>query len=127
MRLLLDSQTVLWWVGVDRERLSDRMRLTIDEAEKVFVSVASVWELEIKRSLRKLAFADDAWAQVQALGVCWLPIELDDTLAAARLPRYHGDPFDRMIVAQAIARELTLVTSDRRLMDYAVPMLLVSA
>ncbi len=125
MRLLLDSQTVLWWVGVDRERLSDRMRLTIDEAEEVFVSVASVWELEIKRSLRKLAFADDAWAQVQALGVAWLPIELDDTLAAARLPRHHGDPFDRMIVAQAIARELTLVTSDRRLMDYGVPMLLV--
>ncbi len=125
MRLLLDSQTVLWWVGVDRERLSDRMRLTIDEAEEVFVSVASVWELEIKRSLRKLAFGDDAWAQVQALGVAWLAIELGDTLAAARLPRHHGDPFDRMIVAQAIARELTLVTSDRRLMDYGVPMLLV--
>ena len=125
MRLLLDSQTVLWWVGVDRERLSDRMRLTIDEAEEVFVSVASAWELEIKRSLRKLAFADDAWEQVQALGVAWLPIELSDTLSAARLPRHHGDPFDRMIVAQAIARELTLVTSDRRLMDYGVPMLLV--
>lgn len=125
MKLLLDSQTVLWWVGIDRERLSERMRLTIDEAEEVFVSVASVWELEIKRSLRKLAFADDAWAQVAALGVDWLPIELDDTLAAAKLPHHHGDPFDRMIVAQALTRGLTLVTSDRRLADYEVPILRV--
>ena len=125
MRLLLDSQAVLWWVGIDRERLSERMRLAIDEAEEVFVSVASVWELEIKRSLRKLAFADDAWAQVEALGVGWLPIEFGDTLAAAKLPRHHGDPFDRMIVAQALVRDLTLVTSDRRLADYEVPILRV--
>lgn len=125
MRLLLDSQTVLWWVGIDRERLSERMRLAIDEAEEVFVSVASVWELEIKRSLGKLAFADDAWAQVEALGVGWLPIDLGDTLAAAKLPRHHGDPFDRMIVAQALVRDLTLVTSDRRLADYEVPILRV--
>jgi PIN domain nuclease of toxin-antitoxin system len=125
MRLLLDSQTVLWWVGVDKERLSDRMRLTIDEADDVFVSVASVWELEIKRNLRKLAFADDAWEQVAALGVDWLPIEIGDTLVAAKLPRHHGDPFDRMIVAQALVRGLTLVTSDRRLADYEVPILRV--
>ena len=123
MRLLLDSQTVLWWLGIDRQRLSDRIRRTIDEAEEVSVSVASAWELEIKRGLGKLAFADDAWVQVQALGVALLPIELGDTITAARLPRHHGDPFDRMIVAQAIARELTLVTSDRRLMDYAVRVL----
>ncbi len=125
MRLLLDSQTVLWWVGVDKDCLSEQMRLMIDEADEVFVSVASVWELEIKRNLQKLAFADDAWAQVAALGVEWLPIELDDTLAAAKLPRHHGDPFDRMIVAQALARGLTLVTSDRRLADYEVPILRV--
>ncbi len=120
MRYLLDSHIVLWWLGMDSHKLRGPLRDTIAEAEAVFISIATVWELEIKRSLGKLKLPVDDWAQVEAAGFTFLPVELADALRAAALPTIHRDPFDRMMVAQALTRGLTLITSDARLLEYGV-------
>ncbi len=123
MKLLLDSNALLWWTGLHHGRLTDAARKSIAEADQLFVSVATVWELEIKRGIGKLDFALNAWQRVEALGISWLPVELDDAIDAGRLPLIHRDPFDRMIVAQAMRRGLTLVTADGALADYGVAIL----
>lgn len=125
MKLLLDSHVLLWWLGLQDGRLPATIVRAIGEAEQLFVSVATIWELEIKRNAGKIAFSADAWARVEALGVTWLSIERDDTVAAGRLPLLHRDPFDRMLVAQAMQRGLTLATADRTLAEYGVAILAV--
>jgi PIN domain nuclease of toxin-antitoxin system len=120
MRYLLDSHVALWWLGMDSHNLRDPLRDTIAEAEAVFVSIATVWELEIKRSIGKLKLPIDGWKQVEAAGLTFLPIELADALRAADLPYIHRDPFDRMMVAQALTRDMTLITRDTRLPEYGV-------
>lgn len=123
MRLLLDSNALLWWTGLHHDRLTDAARKSIAEADQLFVRGATIWELEIKRGIGKLDFALDAWERVEALGMSWLPIERDDAIDAGRLPLLHRDPFDRLIVAQAMRRQLTLVTSDSSLGAYGVALL----
>lgn len=120
MRCLLDSHVVLWWLGMDPHKLKDPLRDLIASADEVFVSIATVWELEIKRSIGKLRLPINDWKRVQTTGLTFLQIELKDALRAAALPTLHRDPFDRMMVAQALERELTLITRDARLLDYGV-------
>ncbi len=120
MILLLDSNALLWWTGLNYGRLAEPAMTLIAEADRIFVSVATVWELETKRKAGKLDFAPDAWARVEAIGIDWLPVELADAIEAGRLPLIHRDPFDRMIVAQALRRRLTLVTADSTLGEYGV-------
>lgn len=120
MRYLLDSHVALWWLGMDTDKLRVPLRDMIAEADTVFVSIATVWELEIKRSIGKLKLPIDDWKQVERAGLTFLPIELADAVRAAGLPNIHRDPFDRMMVAQALMRDLTLITRDVRLPDYGV-------
>ena len=123
MNCLLDSHVLLWWLGMDSDKLSAAVRDVIAKAEQVYVSVASVWELEIKRSVGKLDLPAADWESVSASGLIFIEIALDDAVAAAALPPIHRDPFDRMLVAQARNRGLTLVTRDARLVDYGVAIL----
>ena len=123
MNCLLDSHVLLWWLGMDSDKLSTPVRDAIAKAEQVYVSVASVWELEIKRSLGKLDLPVSEWGGVAASGLTFIEIALHDAVTAAALPPIHRDPFDRMLVAQAKNRGLTLVTRDVRLLDYGVPSL----
>jgi PIN domain nuclease of toxin-antitoxin system len=123
MRLLLDSHVLLWWSGLQTGRLQQAVIRSIGEADQLFVSVVTIWELEIKRNTEKISFSADAWTRVEALGVSWLPIARDDAMAAGRLPLLHRDPFDRMLIAQAMQRGLTLATADRTLAEYGVAVL----
>ncbi len=123
-RLLLDSHILLWWLGGDA-RLSTRARKTITEAEFVYVSAISAWELSIKAAIGKLKAPDDFEAQMYANGFVPLPVTVAHAIAAGKLPRHHGDPFDRMLVAQASLESLTLMTSDSRLTAYNVQIMLV--
>jgi PIN domain nuclease of toxin-antitoxin system len=123
MRLLLDSHVLLWWAEIQPNRLRPDIRSAIDNAAFVSVSAASVWELEIKRQARRLDVGAFRWQMLSSRDVAILPIDTDDALAAARQPLLHRDPFDRMIVAQAMRREFTLVTADAALARYAVPTL----
>jgi len=112
---------LLWWVE-DNPRLRQAPRALItDPGNEIVVSAATIWEAAIKRALGKLRF--DSPVLLDALrrgGMRVLPIAAEHALAAGDLPRHHDDPFDRMLVAQAIAEGFTLMTSDAWLRSYAV-------
>jgi PIN domain nuclease of toxin-antitoxin system len=120
--LLLDTHIFLWWRG-EPSRLTSTVRSRIATADLVFVSVASAWEAAIKRSLGRLDLPDTMEAGVLASGFEKLLISFSHAERAAALPPHHRDPFDRMLVAQAQAEGLTLVTGDRRLKPYDVEIL----
>ncbi len=117
MNLLLDTSVLLWWLA-DSPRLSKDARELITASPVVRVSAATTWEIEIKRALGKLKAPADLEEAISASHFVPLAITVAHSIAAARLPRLHEDPFDRMLIAQANAEALTLVTSDQRLKDY---------
>ena len=121
MRCLLDTHVLLWWVE-DNPKLGQAPRAIItNPGNEVVVSAATIWEAAIKRALGKLRF--DTPVLLDTLrrgGMRVLPITAEHALAAGDLPRHHDDPFDRMLVAQAIAEGFTLMTSDAWLRSYAV-------
>ncbi len=121
MRLLLDSHALLWWLSGDSS-LSTVAAREIEAADStVTVSVASIWELSIKIASGRLSIGDEdlVWA-VRASGFDELDVTSRHAVAAAALPRHHGDPFDRMLVAQAQLEGYRLVTRDRRISHYDV-------
>ena len=112
MRLLLDTQALLWWLA-DSPKLSKPARAAIQEGSNtVYVSAASAWEMEIKSALGKLRAPDDLKATLEAGRFLELPVQIVHTAALRQLPAHHRDPFDRMLVAQAQTENLTVVTSD---------------
>ena len=123
LNLLLDTHILLWWLSQD-PRLSTRAKVSIDEAARVYVSAASAWEMAIKTATGKLRTPDDLEAQIAASRFLELPVSIAHAVAAAKLPRLHGDPFDRMLVAQALVESLTLLTSDRHLVAYGSAIML---
>lgn len=122
MRLLLDTDVFLWW-RADSRRLGTSARKAIAEASIVFVSAATAWEAAIKAALGRLRIPDTIEAGVLESGFEKLPISFSHAESSALLPPHHADPFDRMLVAQARAEALTLVTHDRRLEPYDVEIL----
>ena len=122
MRLLLDTNALLWWLA--DEGLAAQARDAIADPENlVVVSAVSAWEISIKKALGKLAAPDDLEHQVQVGGFTPLPITIAHGVAAGKLARHHDDPFDRMLIAQALAEGLTVVTRDKRFSDYSVTLL----
>lgn len=124
MRVLLDSHALLWWLA-DDPTLSAGARYVVSEpGNDVRVSVASIWELGIKVAAGRLEVAvPDVRAAALADGFSELQVTGDHAEAAASLPRHHGDPFDRMLVAQAQLEGCRLVTRDERMSAYDVPLL----
>lgn len=123
-RLLLDTNVVLWLLLGDRERVSvQAVRALEDEENQIALSAASVWEIAIKRSLGKLTIADGWAAALRRLDFDPLPVTAIHAEAVEQLPWHHRDPFDRLLVAQAIAERLALVSADRRLAAYGVEVL----
>jgi len=123
VRILLDTHALLWWLA--DEALTPQARDAIaDPANLVVVSAASAWEISIKKALGKLTAPDDLEQQIQAGGLVPLPIGIAHGVAAGQLPRHHEDPFDRMLIAQAFAEGLTIMTRDKRFDDYGVALLL---
>jgi PIN domain nuclease of toxin-antitoxin system len=122
VRLLLDTHALLWWLA--DEGLATHARDAIaDPATVVMVSAVSAWEISIKKALGKLTAPDDLEHQVQGGGFIPLPISIAHGVAAGQLVRHHEDPFDRMLIAQARAEGLTIVTRDKRFTDYDVALL----
>jgi PIN domain nuclease of toxin-antitoxin system len=123
LKLLLDTHAMIWTFATPH-RLSAHARDAISaEENEVFVSVISPWEIAIKRAKKRLRAPEDLDDAVEAHRFELLPVLLRHTRAIGSMPNHHGDPFDRMLVAQAIIDELTLVTSDRALRRYPVPTL----
>ncbi len=124
MRLLLDTQVWLWWLGDDR-RLGRRARQALaNPRSEVYVSAVSAWEIAIKMALGKLRVKKaDLEAEIAANGFLELPITTRHALAAGRLASLHEDPFDRMLVAQAQVEDLTVVSADPVFAGYGVSVL----
>lgn len=97
-----------------------------EQAEAVFVSAATVWEIEIKRALDRLRAPQDLAGLVEESGFERLAISFEHAREAGRLPLLHGDPFDRMLIAQARQEGMTLATADARIRRYEVPVLAVA-
>ena len=124
MRYLLDTHTFLWWVTDDR-RLSPRARALIRDPEnEVLFSAASAWEIAIEAQLGRIVLRGDPREviprQVAANGFAQLAIETPHALEVAALPLLHPDPFDRLLVAQALLEELPLLSVDPAVAQYNV-------
>ena len=119
-RLLLDTHVFIWWREKSTRLLPDVAR-DIAQADAVFVSVATAWEIAIKVSSGRLRVPGPVEAAVTHSGFSALPVTFEHAELVATLPRHHGDPFDRMLAAQAMHEGLTLVTHDRAFTPYAVP------
>ena len=125
MRLLLDTSVLLWMLdGSERLRRPTREMLN-DRDSLLFVSVVSLWEIGIKIAAGKLRIDADWVSVLSDWGLyALLPVEVPHALAAPRLPAHHKDPFDRMLIAQALVEELTLVSTDRAFALYDAPLIL---
>ncbi|MFO1126918.1 MAG: type II toxin-antitoxin system VapC family toxin [Rhodospirillales bacterium] len=127
MNLLLDTHVLLWWLS-DDTRLGDQARGAIADARsRVWVSAASAWEVVIKAALGRLELpgppAEVVPAALTENDFTPLPISIEHALGVGHLPAVHSDPFDRILIAQAIAERLTLVTADVIFARYPVPVL----
>ena len=119
MRILLDTHILLWLVD-DNPRLTSQARTLIRNAEKVFISSATIWEIAIKVRLGKLkADLDGLIEEMRKNGFEELPVYARHAKGVARLPLHHSDPFDRLLVAQAKSELLRVVTGDPQLVPYS--------
>jgi PIN domain nuclease of toxin-antitoxin system len=122
--LLLDTHVFLWW-RVDSARLKPAARRVIASSDRVFVSAVSAWEAALKHGLGRLKVEDPFGWMVADSGFAELHLTVAHVEQFGVLPRLHGDPFDRMLIAQARAEAVTLVTHDRQFEAYDVPILWV--
>ena len=119
-RLLVDTHALLWWL-TDDPALSPEARDAIaDPLSEPFVSAASMWEIAIKRSLGKVTAPDDLPDRIADEGLPWLPISASHAWQVRELPLHHRDPFDRILMAQALIERLPIITADPHFGQYGV-------
>jgi PIN domain nuclease of toxin-antitoxin system len=121
-RLLLDTHVFLWWKE-NNPQLNLPARAAIATANVVFVSAASAWEIAIKSRLGKIRLPRPFSEGVDDSGFIELPIQFDHAAAVEILPPHHNDPFDRMLLAQAVVEKLVIVTHDRVMESYGAPII----
>lgn len=120
MKILLDTHVLVWALS-SPERIKPKVQdLLVDTDNIVFVSIASLWELQIKKSLNKISLPDDFISQLQENGFELLDINYKHIAKLDELPLIHRDPFDRILVAQTIHENLSLVTNDLEIMKYNI-------
>ena len=120
MRLLLDTHILLWWVTADRRLSKPLANVVASPDNDVAVSAATLWEIAIKRALGRIDVdLDELLSSMNADGFAELPVRFAHTLRLESLPRHHDDPFDRILIAQAIAEGRRLVTKDEAILGYA--------
>lgn len=120
--LLLDTHAFIWF-SENAPNLSVTLKEQIESADRVYLSIASLWEIAIKISIGKLTLQSDyadIEAQLPAAGILLLPISFADTVRVRNLPFHHRDPFDRILIAQSINHSLVLVSRDEMFDAYAV-------
>jgi PIN domain nuclease of toxin-antitoxin system len=123
VRLLIDSHTFLWMLGRPERLSSAAHRAVTDSNNDRFLSIASLWEIAIKVSIGKLTVPMELDKAIEFLAAQSLPMTIAHIKRAQSLPFHHRDPFDRMMIAQAMEEGLTIVTRDRIFTAYGVPVL----
>jgi PIN domain nuclease of toxin-antitoxin system len=130
MNLLLDTQIFIWWDSEPEKLSPELLALCEDPANLLLLSIASVWEIQIKTQLGKLdlnlPLSKIIEKHQRENALILLPIELPHVLGLQDLPLHHKDPFDRLLVAQTITEKLTLLSVDRSLANYPISILGVS-
>lgn len=123
MNLLLDTHVAIWAVRASHLLPRGIKTLIGDPKNAVFVSPITIWEIGIKRALKRASAppidTEEAVFQFEAAGYGWLPVTPAHAAAVESLPLLHGDPFDRLLVAQALAEPMRLVSRDRRVAAYS--------
>ncbi|MDR4471086.1 MAG: type II toxin-antitoxin system VapC family toxin [Nitrospira sp.] len=123
-RFLLDTHAILWALAAPEELRPEARILLADPTKILLVSPASIYEIALKVSIGKLEEpATDLLGRVRALGYVEQPITMSHALLAGRLPAHHRDPFDRLLIAQAMLEQLTLVTRDALFDAYGIPLI----
>jgi len=123
MNLLLDTHVLLWWLD-DNPGLSRRARTVIADGNNlVFVSAAVIWEIQIKHALGKLKIPKSFRNVLDQQGFELLDITVEHAYAVGKLPLYHRDPFDRILMAQAKLENMILVSRDKRIKKYKIPLI----
>lgn len=121
MNYLIDTHVLLWWL-TDDIRLNEKVHSILTE-KPVWCSVISPWEIAIKEKLGKIDLPESFDEVLKGSGFIWLDLTFKHVQELRRLPLLHKDPFDRLLVAQALHEELTLITSDQQIHAYNVPVL----
>lgn len=125
MSYLLDTN-VVYRLRIEPEKLPPKIQTLLEDAsEQILYSVITPWELSIKSATKKLSLPKDFFHSLPTIGFGFLSIEETHVDSLRKLPALHRDPFDRMLLAQAKAERLTLITADKKLADYPVKVLLV--
>ena len=120
MKLLLDTHALIWWLKKDPNLFQGAKKAISNPDNLVFISAASAWEIAIKKSLGKLDVPDDLEIQIEKHNFQSLPITITHGVAVGKLPWHHKDPFDRIIIAQAICESMTIITRDKKFNYYNV-------
>jgi PIN domain nuclease of toxin-antitoxin system len=123
MRLLLDSHVIVWWALYPGRLRPETREVLTSGGNQVHMSAASIWELGLKMARGKLSLPDGYAERLLHDGLAELPVRIAHAAHAASLPALHGDPFDRILIAQALTEGLILVTSDRAIARYDVPIM----
>ena len=123
VKLLLDTHAFLWWLSSPEQITPATAMQIADTNNEIFVSVVSLWEIAIKRTIGKLQAPIDLQLDVARVGFELLPITVNHIAATERLPLHHRDPFDRMLIAQATQEQAALVTRDPLFPPYGIPLL----
>ncbi len=127
MKLLLDTHIFIWWAVAPEKLSATTLAALEDENNDLLLSIAGVWEMQIKAQLGKLKLNDSLQNLIQsqqaANGIQLLPIELAHVLVLDTLPLHHKDPFDRLLIAQSITEGATLVSTDSQFSVYPVTLL----
>ena len=120
--LLLDTHAFIWY-SEDDSKLPEPIKLEIETADRVYISIASLWEIAIKLSIGKLSLRsnyESIESSLEPAGISLLPISFADTVQVMNLPLHRRDPFDRVLIAQAINNSLTLVSCDAAFTAYPI-------
>lgn len=117
---LVDTQIFIWWMEQNKRLSEDVVALLNDTDKKIYISVASIWEIVIKKANKKLRTPHDIEGGIKEAGFTVLPIEISHVLTVGVLPLHHKDPFDRVLIAQAKVEDIPLITADKNIWKYPI-------
>ena len=124
MSYLLDTHTLLWWLSENLLLSTQAKKIISTPQNLIFVSAVSAWEISIKKAIGKLEAPDDLEQAIAYNNFTPLEITIRDGILAGQLPNHHNDPFDRMLIAQAMNNNLTIITKDSQILQYQVKTIL---
>lgn len=118
-RYLLDTHVLLWWLGEPKKLSEKVLKIISEEKIEIFLSAASLWEIETKREIGKLKVPKNLAEEIKDQAILELEISGSHVKRLAALPKHHKDPFDRMIIAQALEEDLVIISSDPAIHKYS--------